>query len=179
MKTIKESVKEAVPVIKKSFNLKNDLAAPRLVKIILSSSTGSLKDKKKKEVVFDRLSLISGQKPVIRGAKKAIANFKTRLGDEIGVSVTLRGERMYAFLDKLIHIAIPRMRDFRGLSLKSVDDMGNFTVGIKEHSIFPETADEDLKDVFGFAITIVTTAKDKEMAKAFLKELGLPFNRVK
>ena len=115
----------------------------------------------------------------MRGAKKAIANFKTRLGDEIGVSVTLRGERMYSFLDKLIHIAIPRMRDFRGLSLKSVDEMGNFTIGIKEHTIFPETADEDLKDVFGFAITIVTTAKNKETASLFLKELGLPFSKVK
>lgn len=179
MKTIKEHIKEATPVIKKSLNLKNDLAVPRLVKVVLSSSTGSFKDKKKKEIVFDRLSLISGQKPTVRGAKKAIANFKTRLGDEIGVSVTLRGERMYSFLDKLIHIAIPRMRDFRGLSLKSVDEMGNFTIGIKEHTIFPETADEDLKDVFGFAVTIVTTAKNKETAALFLKELGLPFAKVK
>lgn len=179
MNTIKERVASSVPVIKKSFGLKNDLAAPRLVKVVLSSGTGSFKDKKKKEIVLDRLAKIAGQQPTVRTAKKAIANFKTRLGDDLGVSVTLRGDRMYAFLDKLVHIAIPRMRDFRGLSLKGIDEMGNFTIGIKEHTIFPETADEDLKDVFGFAITIVTTAKDKETASAFLKELGLPFAKTK
>lgn len=179
MNTIKERVASSVSVIKKSFGLKNDLAAPRLVKVVLSSGTGSFKDKKKKEIVLDRLAKIAGQQPTVRTAKKAIANFKTRLGDDLGVSVTLRGDRMYAFLDKLVHIAIPRMRDFRGLSLKGIDEMGNFTIGIKEHTIFPETADEDLKDVFGFAITIVTTAKDKETASAFLKELGLPFAKTK
>ena len=97
-----------------------------------------------------------------------------REGDTVGLQITLRGARMYDFLDKLIHIALPRTRDFRGLSAKAIDDMGNFTIGIKEHTIFPETSDEDLKDVFGFAITIVTTAKTKAEAEAFLRHIGMP-----
>jgi large subunit ribosomal protein L5 len=177
MESIKEKLKTINPELKKELGVENTLAVPRLVKVVISSGTGSQKDKHRKELVFDRLSRISGQKPSLRLAKKAISNFKTRLGDQIGVSVTLRGERMYSFLDKLVHIAIPRMRDFRGLSLKGVDEMGNFTIGIKEHTIFPETAEEDLKDVFGLAITIVTTAKNKKEATALFRAIGLPFVR--
>lgn len=179
MESIKEKLKLIAPELKKELGAKNNLAIPRLVKVVISSGIGSQKDKHRKELVFDRLSRISGQKPSLRLAKKAISNFKTRLGDHIGVAVTLRGANMYAFLDKLIHISIPRMRDFRGLSLKSIDDMGNMTIGIKEHTIFPETAEEDLKDVFGLAITIVTTAKNKKEATAFFRAMGLPFTRVK
>lgn len=177
MESIKEKLKTVAPELKKELGVKNTLAIPRLVKVVISSGTGSQKDKHRKELVFDRLSRISGQKPSLRLAKKAISNFKTRLGDHLGVSVTLRGANMYAFLDKLIHISIPRMRDFRGLSIKSIDDMGNMTIGIKEHTIFPETAEEDLKDVFGLAITIVTTAKNKKEATAFFRAMGLPFVR--
>ncbi len=108
---------------------------------------------------------------------KAIATFKTRVGDPVGYQVTLRGPRMNEFLDRMIHIAFPRTKDFRGLSRTSVDDMGNYTLGIKEHTIFPETADEDLKDVFGMSITIVTTSNDKKKTLAFLEYLGLPLKK--
>ena len=124
--------------------------------------------------VLDRLAKITGQKPSLRSSKKSVASFKVRQGDPIGVSVTLRGARMYDFLDKLVHIALPRTRDFRGLKATAIDDMGNITIGIKENTIFPETSDEDLKDVFGLAITVVTTAKTKAEAEAFFRHLGFP-----
>jgi large subunit ribosomal protein L5 len=117
---------------------------------------------------------ITGQKSSPRSAKISIASFKVREGDTVGLQVTLRGPRMYDFLDKLIHIALPRTRDFRGIPVTAIDDMGNITIGIREHTIFPETSDEDLKDVFGMAITIVTTAKNKKESEAFLRHLGLP-----
>ena len=136
-----------------------------------------MKDKKKIELIQDRLAKITGQKTAPRGAKKSVAAFKIREGDTIGYQVTLRGKRMYDFLDRLLHIALPRARDFRGLSRESVDLMGNVTIGIREHTIFPETGDEDIKDVFGFAITVVTTANNKKDALAFLEHLGFPFKK--
>ncbi len=126
------------------------------------------------EIIEDRLAKITGQKAAPRAAKISIASFKVREGDTVGLQVTLRGARMYDFLDKLIHIALPRTRDFRGLKATAIDDMGNMTVGIKENTIFPETSDEDLKDVFGLAITIVTTAKSKPEAEAFFRHIGMP-----
>lgn len=159
---------------KGTFGYKNPMAAPRLTKIVVSSGVGKAKDKKRNELVSERLARITGQKPSARPAKKSIAAFKSREGDIVGFQVTLRGARMYEFLDKLIHIALPRTRDFRGLPKTAIDDMGDYTIGIKENSIFPETSEEDLKDVFGFAITLVTTAKTKEEAEAFLRHLGLP-----
>jgi len=147
---------------------------PRIMKVIVSSGVGKKRDKKQLEVIEDRLAKITGQKPAMRGAKQSIAAFKVREGDTVGMQVTLRGARMYDFLDKLIHIALPRTRDFRGISPKAIDDMGNITIGIKEHTIFPETSDEDLKDVFGLAITVVTTAKTRAEAEAFFRHLGLP-----
>ena len=125
----------------------------------------------------DRLARITGQKALTRGAKISIASFKSREGDTVGYQVTLRGERMHDFLEKLIHISLPRTKDFRGISPTSADEMGNFTLGIKEHTIFPETADEELKDVFGLAITIVTTAKSKEEVVKLLTHLGFPFRK--
>ena len=166
--------KDAFNALKATFGYKNKLQAPRLVKVVLSTGTGKVKDKKKVELIVDRLARISGQKAAARGAKKSIATFKVRKGDIVGYQVTLRGARMYDFLDKLIHIAFPRTRDFRGVSPKAIDDIGNISIGIKEHTIFPETADEDLKDVFGLAATIVTTAKNKKEAEAFLRHLGMP-----
>jgi len=127
--------------------------------------------------VEDRLARITGQKALTRGAKISIASFKSREGDTVGYQVTLRGERMHDFLEKLIHISLPRTKDFRGISPTSADEMGNFTLGIKEHTIFPETADEELKDVFGLAITIVTTAKSKEEVVKLLTHLGFPFRK--
>ena len=127
---------------------------------------------------MDRLAKITGQKPAKRGAKKSIASFKSREGDIVGVQVTLRGEKMWSFLDRLFNIALPRTKDFRGISESAIDEMGNYTLSIREHTVFPETADEDLKDVFGFATTIVTNIADKNKAFEFFKSLGFPFRKV-
>lgn len=163
--------------LKSERGYKNRFEAPRILKVVVSSGTGKAKDKNRNELVADRLAKITGQKASARPAKQSVAQFKTREGDIIGFQVTLRGARMYDFLDKLIHIALPRTRDFRGIADSAVDEMGNMTVGIKEHTIFPETSDEDLKDVFGLAVTVVTTAKDRDNALAFFKHLGVPFKK--
>lgn len=173
-KNVYELNKDSYKHLKTVLGLKNPMQAPRLVKLVVSNGFGSVKDKKKVELIGDRLARITGQKPVTRTTKKAIATFKTRLGDPVGYQITLRGKRMCEFLDRIIHVALPRTKDFRGLSRTAVDAMGNYTLGIKEHTIFPETTDEDLKDVFGFAVTIVTTSRDKKATLAFLEYLGLP-----
>ena len=177
MKTAKEKVASIFTELKGEFGYTNVMQAPRLVKIVLSSGIGSLKDKKKVEIVKDRLAKISGQKIAVRGAKKSIASFKVRENDPVGTQATLRGARMYAFLDKLLNIALPRTKDFRGLSKSSIDEMGNINLGLKEHTIFPETTDEELKDVFGIGVTVVTTAKNKKEAVAFFERLGFPFKK--
>lgn len=163
----------------KDFGYKNAVSAPHLTKISISVGTGSgmKKDREKNNLVADRLAKITGQKPSLRVAKKSVAGFKSREGDPVGLMVTLRGARMYHFMDKLINIALPRTKDFRGIDPKSVDAIGNMTIGIKEHTIFPETTDEDLRDVFGLAVTIGTTAKNKEEALAFFTHLGIPFKK--
>lgn len=153
------------------------MQAPRVSKVVISTGVGSFKDKNKIQIVEDRLAKITGQKAAPRGAKKSVANFKSRQGDVVGYQVTLRGQRMYDFLDRLIHIALPRTKDFRGISPDAADEMGNYTLGIKEHTIFPETADEELKDVFGFAVTVVTTAKSKKEVVDVLSHLGFPFKK--
>ncbi len=173
MMITKEKQAQAFDTLKGQFGYTNVFASPRLVKIIVSSGVGKA-DKARKQVVESRLARITGQKAAPRAAKQSIAQFKMRQGDIVGYQVTLRNARMYHFLDKLIHIALPRTRDFRGLSAGSIDEMGNYTIGIKDITIFPETSEEDLKDVFGLAITFVTTAKTKEEAEAFLRHLGLP-----
>ncbi len=177
MKSVKEKENKLFDSMKGDFGYKNKMQAPRIVKIVLSSATGSIKDPKKKELIADRMTKISGQKVSPRSAKKSVATFKIRQGDEIGYQVTLRGQRMYDFLDKLTSVALPRTRDFRGVNLKAIDEMGNFTVGIKEHTIFPETADEELKDVFGLAATIVTTSKDRKQTEKMLQNLGFIFKK--
>lgn len=177
MKTVKEKEKEVFETLKKEFGYTNVMQAPQLVKIVLSSGVGSFKDKKKIDIVKDRLAKIAGQKIAVKGAKKSIASFKVRENDPVGVQVTLRGARAYSFLDKLLNIALPRTKDFRGLSLSSIDEMGNISIGLKEHTIFPETTDEELKDVFGIGVTIVTTAKSKKEAEAFFKHMGFPFKK--
>src|SRR3989344_4461211 len=156
---------------------KNPMQIPRILKVVISSGVGSFKDKNKFKIVESRLARITGQKAAPRGAKVSIATFKSREGDVVGYQVTLRGQRMHDFLEKLIHIALPRTKDFRGISPKAADEMGNYTLGIKEHTIFPETSDEELKDVFGFAITVVTTAKSKEEVIKLLTHLGFPFKK--
>lgn len=155
----------------------NVMQAPKLVKVVVSAGIGSAKDKNRVALVADRLAKITGQKPAPRAAKKSIASFKVREGDVVGYQVTLRGKRMHDFLDRLIHVALPRTRDFRGLSPKGIDAIGNYTLGLPEHMIFPETADEEARDIFGFSITVVTTAKSAEEAKAFLEHLGFPFKK--
>lgn len=178
MKTIKDKTKESYEALKTEFGYKNIMQAPRIEKVVVSCGVGSIKDKKKLELVADRLGKITGQKPVRKGAKISISAFKVREGDTVGMQVTLRGQRMYDFLDRLVNITIPRTKDFRGVSANSIDEMGNYTLGIKENTIFPESSDEDLKDVFGLAVTIVTNVKDKKQTKAFLTHLGFPFKKI-
>lgn len=174
MKTMKEKVAVAFDALKGTFGYTNVMEAPRIVKVVVGTGTGKIQDKTKIKTIEDRLARITGQKASPRPAKKSIASFKLREGDIIGYQVTLRGDRMRSFLDKLINIALPQTKDFRGLKVSAIDEMGNITIGIKEHTIFPETADEEIKDVFSFAITIVTTAKTKAEAKALLRHIGLP-----
>lgn len=174
MSITKQRQQEAYQALAKDFGYTSPMQGPRILKVVVSSGVGKKRDKKQIEVIEDRLAKITGQKPSARPAKISIASFKVREGDTVGLQVTLRGARMYDFIDKLIHIALPRTRDFRGLKASAIDDMGNMTVGIKENTIFPETSDEDLKDVFGFAVTIVTTAKSKAEAEAFFRHIGMP-----
>ena len=174
MSITKQRQQEAYQVLAKTFGYTSTMQGPRVMKVVVSSGVGKKRDKKQLEVIEDRLAKITGQKPSLRPSRISIASFKVREGDTVGMQVTLRGARMYDFIDKLIHIALPRTRDFRGLKASAIDDMGNITVGIKENTIFPETSDEDLKDVFGFAVTIVTTAKSKAEAEAFFRHIGMP-----
>ncbi len=178
MKTIKEKQASVYEIMKGEFGYKAKLAAPRLEKVIVSATTGRSKDKNRNEMVMGCIAKITGQKSVLRAAKKSIAAFKVREGDKIGVSVTLRGARMFGFLDKFFNVAIPRTRDFRGFEKKSIDEMGNVTLGVKEQTIFPETADYDIKDIFGMAVTIVATTKNKKEATHFFEILGVPFKKV-
>lgn len=172
----KEKQASAFETLKEKFGYTNVNASPKLLKITVSSGVGKA-DKAKKALVESRLARITGQKASARPAKQSIAQFKMREGDIVGFQVTLRGARMNEFLEKLIHITLPRTRDFRGLNATAIDEMGNLTIGIKDHTIFPETAEEDLKDVFGLAITLVTTAKTKKEADAFFRHLGIPFKK--
>jgi large subunit ribosomal protein L5 len=174
--TMKEKSGHAFKNLKETLHIKNPMQTPRIEKVVVNVGFGSTKDKKKIELIAERLSRITGQKPATRTAKKSIATYKTRTGDPLAYQITLRGNRMYDFLDRLVHIALPRTKDFRGLS-RTIDEMGNYTLGIKEHTIFPETADEDLKDVFGLAVTIVTTSKDKKHTLALLEYLGFPMKK--
>lgn len=178
METIKNKTAKAFDALKGEFGYKNPMQAPKILKVVISSGVGGQKDKKKLELIADRLSKITGQKPARKGAKVSLAAFKVRQGDTVGMQITLRGQRMYDFLDRLVNIALPRTKDFRGISANGVDEMGNYTLGIKEHTIFPETGDEELKDVFGLAVTVVTNIKNKKETKAFLTYLGFPFKKV-
>ncbi len=177
--TVKEKEAESFNKMKDAYRYKNSMASPKIVKVVLNVGTGTAvkKDKNKNDAIEMRLAKITGQKAALRGAKQSIASFKVRQGDPIGIVATLRGKRMYAFLEKLINVALPRTKDFRGISPNAVDNVGNLTIGIKEHTIFPETADEDIKDVFGLAITLVSSAKNKKEGKTFFELLGIPFKK--
>lgn len=177
--TVKEKEKGVFEKMKSTFHYKNAMAASRMKKIVINTGTGTAikKDKNKNDAMGERLAKITGQKGVLKGAKQSIASFKTRQGDPIGIVITLRGKRMYAFLEKLINVALPRTKDFRGIARASVDNMGNLTIGVKEHTIFPETADEDIRDVFGMSITLVSSAKNKKEGIAFFELLGVPLKK--
>jgi len=160
--------------LKESQGYTNVMQAPKIVKVVVSTGVGSIKDKKKLELIADRLAKITGQAPARRNTTKSIANFKSRVGDLAGYQITLRGVRANTFVEKLMHIVLPRVKDFRGVSPKAIDEMGNITIGLREHTVFPETSDEDAKDIFGLAVTIGTSAKNKNEAESYLRHLGLP-----
>ncbi|MGD8457673.1 MAG: 50S ribosomal protein L5 [Anaerolineales bacterium] len=168
--------KELIPALVQMLGLKNVMEAPRLEKIILNIGLGeALENAKAIDAAVEDLSLISGQRPVVTKARKSIANFKLREGRTIGTKVTLRGERMWSFLDRLMNIALPRVRDFRGVSPDSFDGRGNFTLGFREQLMFPEITYDNIDKIRGFEVTIVTTADNDEAGRALLSLLGMPF----
>jgi len=156
------------------FGWKNPMRVPKIVKVVINTGVGRIKDEKQLQEIVKMLTLITGQKPSWRPAKKAISSFKTRIGQLVGYAVTLRGKRMYDFIGRLINIALPRERDFRGLDPKSFDKFGNLTIGIKEHIVFPEIIGEDYKFLFGLEVTVVTNAKKREEGIELLRMMGFP-----
>ncbi len=165
-----------VPALMKKFEYKNINQVPKLVKITINSGLGDVKDNAKSvQLAQEELKIIAGQKPVLTQAKKSVANFKIREGQNIGMKVTLRGTRMYEFFDKFISIALPRVRDFRGVPSKSFDGRGNYAMGVKEQLIFPEISYDQVEKIRGFDICITTTANTDEEARELLKLLGMPF----
>lgn len=165
-----------VPALVKKFNYKNVNQAPKLVKITINSGLGDVKDNGKSvQLAQEELKLIAGQKPILTTARKSVANFKIREGMNVGMKVTLRGTRMYEFFDKFISIALPRVRDFRGVSNKSFDGRGNYSMGVKEQLIFPEISYDQVEKIRGFDICFTTTANTDEEARELLAMLGMPF----
>lgn len=167
--------KEIVPALEKEFGYTNKFAVPRLTKIVLNMGVGAAaQDKKKLDAAVNDLTAIASQKPVVTKAKKSIATYRLREGQPIGTKVTLRGKRMYDFLDKLIAVALPRIKDFQGLSKSKFDGRGNYAFGIKEHLIFPEISVDKIENIIGMDIVIATTAKTDDEARALLIKLGMP-----
>ena len=170
--------KVAVPALHEKFQYTNVMEVPKLVKVVINMGLGDCKDNSKAlEAAVNDLTIIAGQKPVITKARKSVANFKVREGQSVGAKVTLRNDRMYEFCDKLFNIALPRVRDFRGLSNTSFDGRGNYAFGVKEQLIFPEIEYDKVEQVRGMDIMFVTTAKTDEEAHELLAQLGLPFER--
>lgn len=179
MKRIEELYKtKAVPALKEKFGFTNILAVPKIEKVVVNVGTGpGLKDPRFNEVVEATLQRITGQRPVKTIAKKSISNFKIREGLVIGMVVTLRGKRMYDFLEKLINITLPRVRDFRGLDPKNIDQRGTLNLGFREHIAFPEIKSDEIEKIHGMQVTIVTTASSREQGLELLTHLGFPFRR--
>jgi large subunit ribosomal protein L5 len=179
MNRLKEKyLKEVTPALMSKFNYKSIMQVPKIEKIVINMGVGdAVQNPKALDSAVEELTLIAGQKPVVTRAKKSIAGFRLRAGMPIGAKVTLRGERMYEFLDKLISVSLPRVRDFRGVSKKSFDGRGNYTLGIKEQLIFPEIDYDKVNKVRGMDIVIVTTAKTDEEARELLELLGMPFQK--
>lgn len=169
---------EVVPALMEKFQYSNVMEVPKIEKVVINMGVGEAKENPKLlESAVEELSLISGQKPIVTKAKKSIANFKVREGMPVGTKVTLRGEKAYDFLDKLMNISLPRVRDFRGVSPVSFDGRGNYALGIKEQLIFPEIEYDNVEAIRGLDIIIVTTAKTDEEAKTFLEVMGMPFKK--
>ena len=169
-------ISEVVPALQQKFNYKNINEVPRLEKIVLNMGLGDCKDNPKSmEVAVAELNTIAGQKPLVTKSKKSIANFKLRAGMNVGAKVTLRGDRMYEFTDKLVSIVLPRVRDFRGVSAKAFDGRGNYSLGVREQLIFPEIEYDKVEKIRGMEMVFVTTAKTDEEAKELLRLLGMPF----
>lgn len=178
LRLLQKYKKEAVPAMQKEFGIKNVMAVPKIEKVAINTGIGRiLKDGKAIEKIEQDLAKLTGQKPVPRKAKKSISGFKIREGMVIAYSVTLRGKRMYDFLDRLIAIALPRSKDFRGIEIKNFDKDGNLNIGLKEQNIFPEIQYESLKDIFGLQITVTTTAKDREKGVKLLRLMGFPIKK--
>ncbi|HLH29718.1 MAG TPA: 50S ribosomal protein L5 [Terriglobia bacterium] len=170
--------KEIVPALMKHFNYTNVMAVPKLEKIVINMGLGeAIANAKILDVAVDELGRISGQRPVITRAKKSIANFKLRENQAIGAAVTLRGERMFEFLDRLTSVVLPRVRDFRGVSMKSFDGRGNYTLGLRDQLIFPEISYEKVDKIRGMNVTIVTTARTDDEARELLRQFGMPFRQ--
>jgi large subunit ribosomal protein L5 len=170
--------KEVRRKLQDEFKIKNPMAVPKIEKVVLNMGVGeAISNAKLLDSAIEELTTITGQKPVITKAKKSIASFKLREGQSIGTMVTLRGQKMYEFLDRLINIALPRVRDFRGVATKSFDGRGNYTLGIRDHLIFPEIDVAKVDKSKGMNITIVTTAKNDEQARFLLREMGMPFGK--
>ncbi|RJR32026.1 50S ribosomal protein L5 [Candidatus Parcubacteria bacterium] len=175
MRLKEKYIKETIPYMKKKFGIDNSFAVPKIVKVVLNAGTGpGLKDPKFNEVVEKTLIRISGQKPVKTSAKKSISAFKIREGLTVGMMVTLRARRMYDFLDKLINVTFPRIRDFRGIERTSIDQDGNLNIGFREHIAFPEIKSDEIEKIHGLEVNIVTTAKNKEQGLELFKSLGFP-----
>src|SRR5205823_1978430 len=173
----RDYIERVMPALQKQHSYKNLHQIPRLEKVVINTSVGSQSDVKQAlEDAKTELALISGQRPAETRAKKSISNFKLRKEQAIGAKVTLRGERMYEFMERLIKAALPRIRDFRGVSAKGFDGHGNFTLGVSDQSIFPEVELDKIKRNIGFDVTIVTTARTNEEAKSLLSEMGMPFS---
>jgi len=169
---------EVIPAVKKELGLKNNLAVPRIVKVKVNVGIGTLsKQIKDFSEIIENVAKITGQKPIITKAKIAISNFKLRKGVPVGITVTLRGRRAYDLVERLVNVVIPRMRDFRGLSIKSFDRKGNYSIGFKEALVFPEISPDNVTNVHGIQITIVTSAKDDNQGIALLKTIGFPFKK--
>lgn len=172
----KRYIEEVVPALKKHFDYKNVNRIPKLEKIVVNAGIGDAKDNSKSfQIAVEELKSITGQKPLVTHAKKSVANFKLREGQPVGAKVTLINDRMYEFMDKLISIALPRVRDFRGINGNSFDGRGNYTMGVKEQLIFPEIVYDQVEKTRGFDITFVTSAHTDEEAKELLKLMGMPF----
>jgi len=170
--------KEVVPALRKAFDFKNIMQVPRIEKVVINIGAGEALDNPKAlEAAVADLTIIAGQKPIMNKARKSIANFKLREGRLIGTKVTLRGDRMWAFLDRLLNTALPRVRDFRGVSANAFDGRGNYTLGLHDQLIFPEIEYDKIDKLRGMEVTIVTTAKNDDQARVMLKLLGMPFSK--